>query len=588
MRQARADPLFFGPSKRPLFGFLHSQAASSGLGLVIANPFGYEAVCAHRSLRHFAEAAAKVGVPALRFDYDGTGDSAGDDRDPDRLAAWVASVGHAIDALRSRTSVSRVCVLGVRLGALVAALASATRDDVAGLVAVAPVIAGKAYLRELRALQMALGLSEPPAGSPAAEGSQEALGFFISADTKAAITKVDLTREERPPAPHVLLLDRGDMPANEAWGKRLGELGAKVDARRMPGYVEMVLDPHKAVVPEEMVSATAAWLYERAKDVPASGERADLAASATAATSREAHVSDVRDRAVHVDEARGLFGILSTPKADGRTSKKGIVLLNAGSVHHIGPNRLYVPFARRWAAQGHVVLRMDIAGIGDSFPLAGEDENIVYAARATDDVRAAADYLRREHGIRDCISVGLCSGAYHGFKAAVAGARLDRVVLINPLTFQWRPGMSLDQPGRHSVIAEAERYSESALSLEKWKKVLRGDVDLRNVARTMGRHAMGRAVELTRDGARRVGRPFADDVGAELEAVASHGTQLRFLFAAGDPGLPLLKGQAGSSLGKLLGRRALTIDVVDGPDHTFTALWTHEPLRDALDALIEE
>src|SRR6267378_4565458 len=72
-----SQPLYFGPEDRPLFGWLHAPAAASrpALGLVICNPFGNEAICAHRSLRHLAERAADAGIPALRFDYDGTGDS---------------------------------------------------------------------------------------------------------------------------------------------------------------------------------------------------------------------------------------------------------------------------------------------------------------------------------------------------------------------------------------------------------------------------------------------------------------------------------------------------------------------------------
>src|SRR4029079_18089058 len=142
-------PTFFGPADRPLFGWVHhAPAGAASLGLVVCNPFGYEAICAHRTLRHFAQTAAAAGVPALRFDYDGTGDSAGGDRDPGRVAAWVASVGAAIDALRAATGVGAVCVLGFRFGALLGALAASSRDDVAGFVAIAPVTSGKAYLRE--------------------------------------------------------------------------------------------------------------------------------------------------------------------------------------------------------------------------------------------------------------------------------------------------------------------------------------------------------------------------------------------------------------------------------------------------------
>src|SRR6185295_18973817 len=108
-----------------LFGRLHrSTDASTPIGLVICNPFGYEAICAHRSLQHFARAAAENGFPALRFDYDGTGDSAGGDLDDDRLSAWIESITAAVAHIRAATGVQQVVLLGARLGATLALLAA--------------------------------------------------------------------------------------------------------------------------------------------------------------------------------------------------------------------------------------------------------------------------------------------------------------------------------------------------------------------------------------------------------------------------------------------------------------------------------
>ena len=72
------EALYFDSGPHSLFGWLHRAAGGkgSGLGLVLCNPFGYEAVCAHRGVRTLAEVAAARGVDALRFDYSGTGDSA--------------------------------------------------------------------------------------------------------------------------------------------------------------------------------------------------------------------------------------------------------------------------------------------------------------------------------------------------------------------------------------------------------------------------------------------------------------------------------------------------------------------------------
>ena len=83
-------PLYFGNEARPLFGWLHLPAhPPASIGLVICNAFGHEALCSHRSVRHFAERAARQGIPTLRFDYDGTGDSAGTGNDPDRVSSWL-------------------------------------------------------------------------------------------------------------------------------------------------------------------------------------------------------------------------------------------------------------------------------------------------------------------------------------------------------------------------------------------------------------------------------------------------------------------------------------------------------------------
>ena len=41
----------------------------------------------------------------LRFDFHGTGDSAGDEREPGRVAAWRRDLGVAIDELRARSGV---------------------------------------------------------------------------------------------------------------------------------------------------------------------------------------------------------------------------------------------------------------------------------------------------------------------------------------------------------------------------------------------------------------------------------------------------------------------------------------------------
>ena len=94
-------PYFFGAQERPLFGAYHPPLAARAreAGVVLCSPFGHEALHAHRAERHLAERLARVWFPALRFDYDATGDSAGDDRAGGRVAAWRASIVTAVIAM---------------------------------------------------------------------------------------------------------------------------------------------------------------------------------------------------------------------------------------------------------------------------------------------------------------------------------------------------------------------------------------------------------------------------------------------------------------------------------------------------------
>src|ERR1700692_263283 len=119
-----AEPFYFDSGDHKLFGWLHESVGghTAGVGLIICKPFGYEVMCSHTSLRAFADSAAKMGVPALRFDYCGTGDSADIETQADQLQVWTKDVLAAIAELQRRTGVERVCLFGLRLGALLAVL----------------------------------------------------------------------------------------------------------------------------------------------------------------------------------------------------------------------------------------------------------------------------------------------------------------------------------------------------------------------------------------------------------------------------------------------------------------------------------
>jgi pimeloyl-ACP methyl ester carboxylesterase len=127
-------PVHFGSSDRLLFG-VYTPAAEprKRRGVVVCNPWGMEALRAHRTLRQLGHLLASNGFDVLRFDYSGTGDSFGE-ATAVRLADWIEDAEMAVEELIALSGVTSVALVGLRLGsyvaAAVAARTSATTDRV--------------------------------------------------------------------------------------------------------------------------------------------------------------------------------------------------------------------------------------------------------------------------------------------------------------------------------------------------------------------------------------------------------------------------------------------------------------------------
>lgn len=576
---------FFGNPDAPLFGRLHAPKPADALnvGLVICNPFGFEEVCAHRSLGQLAQMAAGSGIATLRFDYAGCGNSSGSELDPDTLARWLASIHLAVDTLKQRSGVHHVVLLGLRLGASLAALAAAQRSDVCGVVAIAPVVQGRLYLRELRIL------AETTAGSASgAVGDQsglESAGFLLTQEATDAIGVVDLRKMALKPAPNVLIVERDDMPVQAHWAEALNALKVNVRVAQWPGYRSMMVDPQSSQVPSEIFDGVISTLKEWAAAEDFHQIQLATLDLGEGPLTNSYVTGGFHERAIRINMDEGaLVGVLTTPTGSA-ISKKGVLLINSGSVHSIGPNRLWVRLARSWAARGIAVLRLDLSGLGDSPARIGRIENVVYSVDAGDDIAVAIRFMREQCQIEECHLLGLCSGAFHGFKAAVKGVPLSSTVLINPLTFFWELGKPLDGIKDYEVVAQASKYKRQLFSMAPWRKLLGGKLDLSYLLAFAARKLETALRSRLEAVARLLHIPLKQDLARELLIASQTGAQ-HFIFAVGDPGIELLRSQGKRSLARLISEKKVTIDFVPDADHTFTRQEARDRLVVVLDRLM--
>ena len=187
-------PFYFGMRQRRLFGIYEPARTSSAHAAVLCNPWGNEYIHAYRSLRQLALLLTIAGFHILRFDYYGTGDSAGDMIDAD-VQGWKADIETAMDELRHITDLQQVTLVGLRLGATLAAAVAADRQsDVDELVLWDPVVSGPEYLAELGVVRGPQEVrSTPPVPRPAeAGGGHEVAGFPLTLQMSREFAALDL------------------------------------------------------------------------------------------------------------------------------------------------------------------------------------------------------------------------------------------------------------------------------------------------------------------------------------------------------------------------------------------------------------
>ncbi len=147
-------PLYFRAGDKYLFGCYHLPAITEEIrGAVLVCPAsGYEYYCSHRGVRQLAAKLAKSGFHVLRFDYFGSGDSAGSDESA-TVSQWMQDIDDALDEIKRLSHCDKVSVIGLRLGATIATQTINKRNDIDRVVLWNPIYSGTELIQQWSAIQ---------------------------------------------------------------------------------------------------------------------------------------------------------------------------------------------------------------------------------------------------------------------------------------------------------------------------------------------------------------------------------------------------------------------------------------------------
>ena len=470
-------PAYLHGRHEPFAVIFHPAAEPhTDIGVVMCPPFGWEDMSSYRPRREWALTLSRRGIATLRIDLPGTGDSGGYPATDDRLDAWTDSIGEAAIWLRHETGCRRVVAIGIGIGGLLAYRAAARGAPIDDLVCWGTPARGRTFIREtsafarMEAAQWVKGDEEsvrdelPPDWLAAG-------GYVLTAQTRAALEALDVSDLRLPPVTgrHALLLERDGISVDARLCEALERQGVSIQTMPGEGFGKMMVEPQFARTPASVIERVSGWIL--ALDVATMP--ATPLSDAPPRMSTEAQVlavdgTPVRESFLTIAHPRGtMFGVLTEPLDE----RRGVTaLLIGGTGHRIGPNRMWVEAARRWAAMGVPSVRLDVAGNGDAEGVTAPDVPALYTPDFTEQVDTALRALAELGLPQRTIVVGLCAAAYWAIQVALRPEQEVVPFMLNPPTLIWDERDYADRMTRH--------YLEQFRQASSWNQLLRRKVSL--------------------------------------------------------------------------------------------------------------
>lgn len=203
---------------------------------------------------------------------------------------------------------------------------------------------------------------------------------------------------------------------------------------------------------------------------------------------------------------------------DDAPGQTGLLIVSGGNEIRSGAHRGMAILAERIARAGHPVLRFDRRGIGDS-----EGDNLGFERSGRDIAAAIAGFRAAAPHVEQVVGFGNCDGA--SALLLHQPLPLAALILANPWSIEQAAaaGTEADTPPLPPSSAIRARYLARLKDPASLARLLRGEIDLRKLARGLG--ALRQRKAAARPGS------LAERLDAAMASLACPAT---ILLASGD------------------------------------------------------
>lgn len=446
--------------------------ASRG-AIVLCQPFAEERKCVARVFVNLARQLMADGYYVLRFDYRGCGDSEGEFSEF-KFSDWLNDLATAVELAKNESGFSKVSLVGIRLGASLALLATVERDDIASIVLWEPIVNGREYVRQtVTRTKLRHQLIKHEGGTmETASSARDVLssdlvrdfdGYAVKKSMYDELSAIDLLSDDVVFEGPALVIQ---IAGRSALSNELEALAQKCPGHEIRCVREQPFWNRIGLVEaNELIEETSAWLAGSKEEKR--GPRKQFVSSKT---------NGAPSLVTFGPDGAALRGVFHEP-FDCDNFRPAILLLHGWSGCRTGPHQIFVKLARQLCQAGFPVLRLDFRGRGES------DGNIYDAVLQTmiEDAHAAIEWLCESTGRRNCVLVGICSGSEVAIGAAQHRAVAGVVLWSAPIF------AGLAETGRtmrrhwHFL----KNYLCKLIRPEIWRKFFAGRIQWRTIGRVL-------------------------------------------------------------------------------------------------------